>query len=92
VACLPTANLSLTFPLETKQSGGKLLPHSDLRVGSVSRGAITQNTKGDEINTVVHLIYSNFHYNLHYSEFTFYSTTVLLLLFSDFSLDMYHVR
>jgi hypothetical protein len=30
------------LPLETKQSGGKLLPHSDLRVGSVSRGSITQ--------------------------------------------------
>jgi len=43
-------------------------------------------------NTVVHLIYSNFHYNLHYSEYTFYSTAVLLLLFSNFSFDMYHVR
>jgi hypothetical protein len=30
------------LPLETKQSGGKLLPHSDLRGGSVSRGSITQ--------------------------------------------------
>jgi len=28
--------------LETKQSGGKLLPHSDLRGGSVSRGSIAQ--------------------------------------------------
>jgi hypothetical protein len=26
------------LPLETKQSGGKLLPHSDLRKGNVSRG------------------------------------------------------
>ena len=33
------------FPLETKQSGGKLLPHSDLRGGSVSRGSITQPQK-----------------------------------------------
>ena len=31
------------LPLETKQSGGKLLPHSDLRGGSVSRGGIAQN-------------------------------------------------
>jgi hypothetical protein len=31
------------LPLETKQSGGKLLPHSDLRGGeSVSTGSITQ--------------------------------------------------
>jgi len=40
------------FPLQTKQSGGKLLPHSDLRGeegGNVSRGGITQNTKRDEI-------------------------------------------
>jgi len=29
--------------LETKQSGGKLLPHSDLRGGSVSRGNIAQH-------------------------------------------------
>ena len=34
------------LPLGTKQSGGKLLPHSDLRGGSVSRGNIAQNTKG----------------------------------------------
>ena len=34
------------LPLETKQSGGKLLPHSDLRgVGGVSRGSITQQAK-----------------------------------------------
>ena len=26
------------LPLETKQSGGKILPHSDVRGGSVSRG------------------------------------------------------
>jgi len=32
--------------LETKQSGGKLLPHSDLRgAGSVSRGNIAQHTR-----------------------------------------------
>jgi len=43
------------LPLETKQSGGKLLPHSDLRGGgSVSRGGITQQAgtskeKGFEI-------------------------------------------
>ena len=31
------------LPLETKQSGGKLLPHSDVRGrGSVSRGGITR--------------------------------------------------
>ena len=31
------------LPLETKQSGGKILPHSDLPGGgSVSRGGITQ--------------------------------------------------
>ena len=30
------------LPLETKQSGGKLLPHSDLQGGSVSRGGTTQ--------------------------------------------------
>ena len=35
-----------TLPLETKQSGGKLLRHSDLRgLGSVSRGSIAQNSK-----------------------------------------------
>ena len=37
------------IPLETKQSGGKLLPHSDLQGGSVSRGSIAQNTQGNEI-------------------------------------------
>ena len=32
--------------LETKQSGGKILPHSDLRgVGSVFRGGFTQQEK-----------------------------------------------
>ena len=30
------------LPLETKQSGGKLLPHSDVWGGSVSRGGTTQ--------------------------------------------------
>jgi hypothetical protein len=35
------------LPLETKQSGGKLLPHSDLRRGgSVSRGGVTQQAAG----------------------------------------------
>jgi len=35
------------LPLETKQSGGKLLHHSDLRGGgSVSRGGITQHLAG----------------------------------------------
>ena len=34
--------------LETKQSRGKLLPHSDLRRGSVSRGSIAQQAKRDE--------------------------------------------
>jgi len=39
--------------LETKQSGGKLLPQSDLRGGggSVSRGSIAQHAKRDEIGT-----------------------------------------
>ena len=31
------------IPLETKQSGGKLLPQSDLRGGSVSRGNVMQD-------------------------------------------------
>jgi hypothetical protein len=34
--------------LQTKQSGGKLLHHSDLRGGSVSRGSIAQQAKRDE--------------------------------------------
>jgi len=34
--------------LETKQSGGKLLPHLDLQGGSVSRGSIAQEAKRDE--------------------------------------------
>jgi hypothetical protein len=41
--------------LETKQSGGKLLPHSDLRRegGSVSMGGITQQKeKGPSIRYV----------------------------------------
>jgi hypothetical protein len=33
------------LPLETKQSGGKLLPQSDLWGGSVSGGSITQQAK-----------------------------------------------
>ena len=38
------------LPLETKQSGGKLLPHLDLwGGGSVARGSIVQDTKGDKI-------------------------------------------
>ena len=37
----------MLIPLETKQSGGKILPHSDLRGGgSISRGSITQQVKG----------------------------------------------
>jgi len=43
------------LPLETKQSGGKLLPHSDLRGGEgggVSRGGITQQEKGHYIGYV----------------------------------------
>jgi len=41
------------LPLETKQSGGKLLPHSDLRGrGGVSRGGITQQEKGHFIGYV----------------------------------------
>jgi len=40
------------LPLETKQSGGKLLPHSDLRGGGdVSRRNIAQHTKRDEDRT-----------------------------------------
>ena len=42
------------LPLETKQSGDKLLPHSDLRGRSVSRGNIAQNTKGNEICLEIH--------------------------------------
>ena len=34
--------------LETKQSGGKLLHHLDLRGGSVSRGSFSQQAKKDE--------------------------------------------
>ena len=30
------------LPLETKQSGGKILPHLDLPGGSVSRGGMHQ--------------------------------------------------
>ena len=41
------------LPLETKQSGGKLLPHSDLRGGSVSRGSITQQEKGKIVLYIV---------------------------------------
>jgi hypothetical protein len=33
------------IPLETKESGGKLLPHSVLRGGNVSRGGIMQQEK-----------------------------------------------
>jgi hypothetical protein len=33
------------LPLETKQSGGKLLPHLDLWGGSVSGGSIMQQAK-----------------------------------------------
>ena len=36
------------LPLETEQSRGKLLPHSDLR-GGVFLGEASQHTKGDEI-------------------------------------------
>jgi len=42
------------IPLETKQSGGKLLPHSDIwgvGGGSVSRGNIAQHTKKHENST-----------------------------------------
>jgi len=42
----------MMLPLEIKQSGGKLLPHSVLRGGSVSRGSIAQNTQGNEIKHV----------------------------------------
>ena len=43
----------MMLPLEIKQSGGKLLPHSDLRGGgSVSKGNIAQNTQGNEIRHV----------------------------------------
>ena len=39
------------LPLETKLSGGKLLPHSDLRggVGSVSRGNVMQALRQEEV-------------------------------------------
>jgi len=36
------------LPLETKQSGGKLLPHSDLRRQSVSRGNTQQQALQQE--------------------------------------------
>jgi len=42
----------MMLPLEIKQSGGKLLPHSLLGGGSVSRGSIAQNTQGNEIRHV----------------------------------------
>jgi hypothetical protein len=35
------------LPLETKQSGGKLLPHSDLRGGSVFLGEVSPSKKRD---------------------------------------------
>ena len=38
--------------LETKQSRGKLLPHSDLQGGSVSRGNIAQHTKRNDLQEV----------------------------------------
>ena len=34
--------------LETKKSGGKILPHSDLRGGDVSRGGIMHQAKEKE--------------------------------------------
>jgi hypothetical protein len=37
------------LPLETKQSGGKLLPQSDLRGGSVSRGNVMQALRQEEV-------------------------------------------
>jgi len=40
------------LPLETKQSGGKLPPHSDLRGGIVSRGGITPQENGHFIGYV----------------------------------------
>ena len=43
-------NLTFTgemLALETKQSGGKLLPHSVLRGVGVSRGSIAQKAKRD---------------------------------------------
>ena len=45
------------LPLETKQSGGKILPHSDLRGGgSVSRGGIMQQEKWRAlVSTVMNL-------------------------------------
>jgi len=49
--CLETLTCRV-LPLETKQSGGKLLPHSDLQ-GGVSKGGMTQNTKGDEVRHLV---------------------------------------
>ena len=37
------------LPLETKQSGGKLLPQSDLRGGSVSRGNVMQELRQEGV-------------------------------------------
>jgi len=50
------------LPLETKQSGGKLLPHSDLRGGSVSRGSTTQQETEKGHQSVYHQITIYIHY------------------------------
>jgi hypothetical protein len=39
------------LPLETKLSGGKLLPQSDLRGGSVSRGNVMQALRQEEVQS-----------------------------------------
>jgi hypothetical protein len=42
------------LPLEIKQSGGKLLPHSVLRGGGeVSRGSISKFSKAEKLEGVV---------------------------------------
>jgi hypothetical protein len=40
------------LPLEIKQSGGKLLPHSVLRGGIVSRGSISKFSKAEKGHSV----------------------------------------
>jgi hypothetical protein len=45
------------LPLEIKQSGGKLLPHSVLRGGSVSRGSISKFSKAEKGHSVRYMEY-----------------------------------
>jgi hypothetical protein len=47
--------------LEIKRSGGKLLPHSDLRGGSVSRGGISKYSKAEKGHSVRYMDVSRFY-------------------------------